>query len=53
MKLTRIEVSVSVAWWVHPYLSGVGLFADLTGMTPDYEKCVAFAMRGVRAKVTE
>ncbi len=33
-----IKVKITVAWWVRWYISGVSLFAMLTGLEPDMEK---------------
>ena len=43
-----IKVKITVAWWVRWYISGVSLFAMLTGLEPDIEKVKATAMNGVR-----
>jgi hypothetical protein len=51
MAVLSVEVRISVAWWVVPYIHGVNLFSKLTGLSPDIDKCVAFAMRGVKAEV--
>ena len=43
-----IKVKITVAWWVRWYISGVSLFAMLTGLEPDIEKIKATVMNGVR-----
>lgn len=46
----KLAVRVSIAWWVNPYIQAVSLFSEVTGMTPDIDRCVAFAMRGVKLR---
>lgn len=53
MATTTMQISISVAWWVQPYLGAVNLFENMTGMSPDVDKCVAFAMRGVKLRMIE
>lgn len=51
--MTGITVTVTtrISWWVYPYLNAVSLFAWAVGMTPDADKVIATAMRGVKVKV--
>ena len=53
MAKMTISLSVTFAWWVAPYISAVELFGDLTGLTPDYEKVVRTAVRGIRIKMVD
>jgi len=46
--MARLVVTIRIAWWVRWYISGVALFAMLTGLEPDTEKVKATAMKGVR-----
>ena len=46
--MASIKVKITVAWWVRWYISGVALFAMLTGLEPDMERVKATAMKGVR-----
>ena len=46
--MARITIKVRVAWWVRWYISGVALFAFITGAQPDMEKITAKVMKGVR-----
>jgi len=46
--MASITLTVQVAWWVRWYISGVALFAMLTGLEPDMERVKATAMKGVR-----
>ena len=48
MTMARLVVAIRVAWWVRWYISGVALFAMLTGLEPDMERVKATAMKGVR-----
>ena len=47
MAQTNMTITIKRSWWVLPYLYGVQLFSELTGMTPDYDKVVATVMRGL------
>ena len=51
MAKTNITVSIKRAWWVMPYIYGLQLFSELTGMEPDLGKVGATVMRGFRAEV--
>ncbi len=53
MAICTLTLTTKVAWWVNPYIRGVNLFAQMTGMAPDVDKCVAFAMRGITFKVVD
>lgn len=46
--MASMTIKVRIAWWVRWYISGVSLFAMLTGLEPDIEKVKATAMNGVR-----
>ena len=46
--MASINVTIRIAWWVRWYISGVALFAMLTGLEPDMEKITAKVMKGVR-----
>ncbi|SEE13559.1 hypothetical protein [Pseudomonas coleopterorum] len=48
MAASSITVTIRIAWWVNPYISAVNAFAAMAGMTPDVDKVVATAMRGVK-----
>jgi hypothetical protein len=47
MAQMNMTITIKRSWWVMPYLYGVHLFSELTGMTPDYDKVVATVMRGL------
>ena len=46
MAATNITLSIKRAWWVMPYIYGVQLFSELTGLDPDYDKVAATIARG-------
>lgn len=48
MAASNITVTVKIAWWVNPYIGAANAFAAMTGMTPDVNKVVATALRGVK-----
>ena len=48
---SQITVQVRTAWWVKPYLFSVALFAWLTQSTPDLQKVMRTALRGISADV--
>ncbi|MFA7291896.1 MAG: hypothetical protein WC023_06570 [Rhodocyclaceae bacterium] len=50
MSTASITLTVKVAPWVRWYISGVALFAKITGLTPDPDKVAATCMRGIRIK---
>jgi len=39
-------ITIKRAWWVMPYIYGVQLFSELTGLDPDYDKVAATIARG-------
>ena len=39
-------ITIKRAGWVMPYIYGVQLFSDLTGLDPDYDKVAATIARG-------
>lgn len=53
MKTDRLVVTVSLRWWVIPYLHTLELFCLLTGCEPDDEKVAEFILRHGGVKVTE
>ena len=46
--MVSMTIKVRIAWWVRWYISGVALFAMLTGLEPDLEKIKDKVMKGVR-----
>jgi hypothetical protein len=48
MARMSLTITIKCAWWVTPYIYGVQMFSDLTGMEPNYDKVAATAMRGLR-----
>jgi hypothetical protein len=52
MKVSRITVSIRLAWWLRAYLHGVRLISELTGLEPDYDKVSYWVSRGTKLKVT-
>jgi hypothetical protein len=48
MSTTSITVSIKLAWWVNPYLTGVRIMSELTGLEPDYDRVVATVLRGIK-----
>ena len=51
MATTTATISVKRAWWVMPYLYGVQLFVETTGMEPDMDKVGATVMRGFKVVI--
>lgn len=51
MAKTTMTLTVRRAWWVLPYLYGVQLFSEATGMELDYEKVAATCLRGIFVRV--
>lgn len=52
MASINVTLSVKRAWWVMPYIFGVQLFSELTGMQPDMGKVSATVRRGFKVKTT-
>lgn len=52
MAATNITLSIKRAWWVMPYIYGVQLFSELTGLDPDYDKVAATIARGLEVNAT-
>lgn len=52
MATTNITLSIESAWWVMPYIYGVQLFSELTGLDPDYDKVAATIARGLEVNAT-
>lgn len=50
MTQCSITLRVHVAWWVRSYIHACALFASLFGMTPDFEKITATALRGIKVR---
>lgn len=50
MANVTIKVKCKVSWWVMPYLKGCALFARLFNQTPNTEKIVATALKGVSVR---
>ncbi|WP_154232532.1 hypothetical protein [Pseudomonas syringae] len=48
MASVTLTITIRRAWWVMPYIYGVQLFSELTGMDPDYDKVAATALRGLK-----
>lgn len=48
MAQMNLTITIKRSWWVMPYLYGVQLFSELTGMEPDYDKVAATALRGLK-----
>lgn len=46
--MASMTIKVRIAWWVRWYISGVALFAMLTGFEPDMEKIKAKVMKGIK-----
>lgn len=46
--MASIKVTIRVAWWVRWYISGVALFAFITGAQPDMDKIKAKVMKGIK-----
>lgn len=46
--MARMKITIRIAWWVRWYISGVALFALISGMEPDMEKVKAKVLKGVR-----
>jgi hypothetical protein len=53
MAKMSISIVVKRSWWVLPYMSAVELFGELMGLTPDYDKVVSMAMRGISIKMVD
>lgn len=53
--MAQITMSLTIkrAWWVMPYVYGVRLFSEITGMDPDLEKVHATVLRGFTVVATE
>jgi len=49
-KLT-VKLSVSVAWWLKPYLYALAAFCWMTGLEPDMQRLEAMCMRAMSVKV--
>ncbi|MBS5840654.1 MAG: hypothetical protein KID05_16005 [Pseudomonas sp.] len=45
-------ITIKRAWWVMPYIYGVQLFSELTGLDPDYDKVAATIARGLEVNAT-
>jgi len=44
-----LQICISVRWWVAPYLSALGFFANLMGSEPDWGKVESLInRRGLR-----
>lgn len=48
---TDVQIKVSMAWWLKPYLFGVVWFAILMGLEPDWLKVQRNIIRAMRIKV--
>lgn len=48
----KLEVKVTFAWWLKPYLSTLIFIAVLMGVTPDWEKVGRVIRRAMRIRVT-
>jgi hypothetical protein len=51
MAKTTMTLTIKRAWWVLPYLYGVQLFSEATGMEPDYDKVAATCLRGMSVEI--
>lgn len=51
MSSQELEVKVSFAWWLKPYIYGVVLTAVLMGLEPDWEKAHRKVMRAMRVRI--
>lgn len=49
--MARLNITVSFAWWLRPYLYGVICMTFLTGLEPDYTKVEKVIKRAVRIKL--
>lgn len=47
----KVKVTVTVAWWLRPYLTGVALCAALMLREPDMDKVERMALRAFRFRV--
>lgn len=48
MACMTLTITIKRAWWVMPYIYGVHLLSELTGMEPDYDRVAETALRGFR-----
>lgn len=51
MAKSTVEIKVSMAWWLKPYLYGVVTVALLMGMQPDWDKVQRKIIRAMRVKI--
>ncbi len=51
MARMNMHLSIKRSWWVMPYVHGVRLFSELTGMEPDMERVSATVMRGFKVAI--
>ncbi|MCG2586508.1 hypothetical protein [Massilia sp. TS11] len=50
MAMQVVEIRVSFAWWVKPYLWGVQTMSALTGLKCDHDKVTYWLTKGMRIK---
>jgi hypothetical protein len=50
MANTEMEIEVSVAWWVGPYINILAFLCTVTGSEPDMAKVERVIQRGIRLK---
>lgn len=50
MRAETITAEIRFAWWLRPYLSVLGFFADLMGAEPDWDKLDRIISRSVRIR---
>ena len=48
MAAVTLQIKLTIAWWVRPYMQLVALYVFLTGRAPDLDKVRRIALRGVR-----
>jgi hypothetical protein len=50
MAADTLQIKITIAWWVRPYLQLVALYVFLTGRAPDLERVQRIVLRGVRTR---
>lgn len=51
MSTPSIQIDVTFAWWLQPWIKAVVFFAVVTGSEPDWAKVQRMVTRAMRIKV--
>lgn len=53
MATITARIVVKVAWWFDPYLAAISIFCQAFGTTPDFDKVIAFAIKGLSIEMVK